>query len=148
MKLNARLARPAIFGGYDGASSLLGVVVFLLLTHPALIFPAALSGAISSAISMGGGEWLSDSDSGFGASSVMAGATFTGALLPGIPFAFGHGMLSIAFSAVLVVMVAVVVAFLRTARSRTLALAETLGLTVLIFAVTLLCGWLLPGSAG
>ena len=79
------LAGPAVFGGFDGTSSLLGVIVYLLITHPALIFPAALSGAVSSALSMGAGEWLSDSENGFAASLVMGAATLTGALLPCAP---------------------------------------------------------------
>src|ERR1035441_1101152 len=45
-----KLARPAVFGLADGLMSMLGVVLFLL-GHRSLIFPAALSGGISSALS-------------------------------------------------------------------------------------------------
>ena len=141
-----KLARPAIMGGFDGCASLLGVIVYLVATHPALIFPAALSGAAGSAISMGGGEWLSDSDSGFSASSVMAAATFLGALLPAIPFALSparwrsrvrRDLLRIGFT----------VACLRPNRGLGMAVAETFGILLAIFGVTLACGLLLPGAA-
>ena len=141
------LARPAVFGAFDGTASLLGVVVYLLVTHPALIFPAALSGAISSALSMGAGEWLSDNDSGPAAAAVTGAATFTGALLPAVPFAFSTGPAAVAECGVICVMLAVAVAAMRPVRSLPLALAETLGLMTAIFAATVLCGLFLPGGA-
>jgi len=142
------LTAPAIFGSFDGLASLLGVVVFLLFSHPALILPATLSGALSSAVSMGGGEWLSDSDSGFRASAVMAGATFLGALLPATPFGFGHGAGEIGEAAIICVLIAVVVALMRRDRSLPLALAETFGILAAVLAVTVLCGIFLPSGAG
>ncbi len=143
-----KLTRPAIFGSFDGTASLLGGGVYLLLTHPALIFPTALSGAASSAVSMGGGEWLSDSDSGLAASAVMAAATFTGALLPAMPFAFGTGLAPTIASAVICAGICVAVGLARTGRSKTLALAETFSLLVATLAVVVACGLLLPaGSA-
>lgn len=141
------IARPATFGGFDGTSSLLGVIIFLLVTHPALIFPTALSGAISSALSMGAGEWLSDSDNGFGASGVMAVATLTGALLPAVPFAFSTGPTAVAECAIICVCIGIAVAMLRAKRSLPLALTETFGLLLIIAAVTAGCAiaW---GSGG
>jgi hypothetical protein len=136
----SRLGRPAILGAFDGTASLLGVVVYLLVTHPALIFPAALSGAISSAVSMGGGEWLSDSDSGPAASAVMAAATFAGAVLPAIPFAVAGGP-------VICGCIGISVAAMRPRRMAR-ALAETFGILAVILAVVLACGLLLPGGSG
>jgi hypothetical protein len=145
--LRRDLARPATFGGFDGTSSLLGVIIFLLVTHPTLIFPTALSGAISSALSMGAGEWLSDSDNGFGASAVMAAATLCGALLPAAPFAFGTGPAAIAECAVICMCIGITVSMLRARRSLPLALAETFGLLLIIAGVTAGCAiaW---GSGG
>ena len=148
--MKGRLTRPAIFGAFDGTASLLGVVIYLLITHPALIFPTAASGAISSAISMGGGEFLSDSDNGLAASGVMALATFTGAILPAVPFApfvFGTGPLAITACAVITCGIGVVVSWMRPNRGRALALAETFGLLLAVAAVVVACGLLLPGSA-
>lgn len=142
------LLKPAIFGGFDGTASLLGVVIYLLLTHPALIFPTAASGALSSAISMGGGEFLSDSDSGLAASGVMAAATFTGAVLPAVPFAFGTGPAEITACSLIIIGIGIVVSAMRPSRGRSLALAETFGLLALVAAVVVACGLLLPGGAG
>jgi VIT1/CCC1 family predicted Fe2+/Mn2+ transporter len=141
-----RLARPAVFGAFDGAASLIGVVVYLAAAHPSLIFPAAVSGALTSAVSMGGGEFLSDSDSGWAASAVMAAATFTGALAPAVPFAFGHGAAVTAGCAVICAVVIVIVAALRLNRGRGLALAETAGLFAAAVIVALACARLLPGG--
>lgn len=142
-----RLARPAVFGGFDGCASLIGVVIYLAVTHPLLIFPAAVSGALSSAVSMGGGEFLSDSDSGLAASAVMAAATFTGALAPAVPFAFGHGPLAIAGCAALCAVIVVIVAALRPNRGLSLALAETAGLLAVTVAVAFACARFLSGGA-
>lgn len=142
-----KLARPAVFGGFDGCASLLGVIVYLVATHPSLIFPAALSGAIGSAISMGGGEWLSDSDSGFSASSVMAGATFLGALLPALPFAVASGPAAIAESAVICLLIGFTVACLRPNRGLGMALTETFGILLAVLGAVLVLGLVLPGAA-
>ncbi len=140
------LTRPAIFGGFDGTASLLGVIIYLLLNHPALIFPTAAAGAISAAISMGGGQFLSDSSRGLAASGVMAAATFTGAVLPAVPFAFGTGPLAIAASAVLIVCIGVVVSAMRPNRGRVLALTETFTLLAVVAAVVVACALTFPGS--
>jgi VIT1/CCC1 family predicted Fe2+/Mn2+ transporter len=142
------LASTAVFGGFDGTSSLLGVIVYLLVTHPALIFPAALSGAVSSALSMGAGEWLSDSENGFAASFVMGAATLTGALLPAVPFAFGSGPGPVAASAVLCAAIGCTVARLRGNRGLGLALTETFGLLTVILGVTAALAAWLPGGGG
>jgi hypothetical protein len=141
-----KLAPPAIFGGFDGCASLLGVIVYLVATHPSLIFPAAVSGAIGSAISMGGGEWLSDSENGLGASGVMAAATFTGALLPAIPFAFGSGTPAIAQSVVICCLIGFTVACLRPGRALWRALAETFGILTAVLGAVLALGLILPGG--
>src|ERR1700733_2616956 len=143
-----RLTRPAVFGAFDGAASLIGFAISPAMTHPSLIFPAAVSGALTSAVSMGGGEFLSDSDSGWAASAVMALATFTGALAPAIPFAFTRGLAAVAWCALICAAVIVVVAALRPNRGRGLALAETAGLFAAAVIVALACARLLPGSAG
>lgn len=145
--MRASLTRPAIFGLADGMMSLIGVTLYLL-GHRSLIFPAALSGGISSALSMAGGEWLSDSGNGLGASCAMGAATGTGAILPAIPYAIASGAAAVACSVVICVLIGVTVAFLRPNRGRGLALLETFGVLAAIFAVVLACGLFLPGSGG
>jgi VIT1/CCC1 family predicted Fe2+/Mn2+ transporter len=141
------LARPAILGAFDGTASYLGIIVYLASTHPALIVPTALVGAIGSGISMGGGEWLSDSESGFGASLVMAGATFCGALLPALPFALWHGPLAVAESVIVCICIGITVSMLRPKRGLGLALAETFSIMATVLGVVLLLGLVLPGGA-
>ena len=127
-----------MLGGFDGTASYLGIIVYLASTHPALIVPTALVGAIGSGISMGGGEWLSDSDNGFGASLVMAGATFLGALLPALPFALWHGPVAAAESVIICVCIGITVSLLRPKRGLGLALAETFGIMLAVLGVVLL----------
>ena len=136
-----------IFGLADGTMSLLGVILYLL-GHQALIFPAALSGGISSAMSMAAGEWLSDSENGLGTSCVMGAATGTGAVLPAIPYAVTSGAVALTCSVIICVLIGVAVALMRARRSVPLALAETFAILLAIFGVVLLCGLFLPGSAG
>lgn len=143
----SRLVPAAILGGFDGAASLIGVTVYLAATrHPLLIFAAALSGALSAAVSMGGGEFLSDSDSGLQASAVMAAATFTGALLPAVPFAFGFTPVTVTACAVTCAMIVLTVAALQPSRRLPRALAETAALLTLAVLVALACARLLPGG--
>jgi VIT1/CCC1 family predicted Fe2+/Mn2+ transporter len=130
----------------DGLMSMLGVVLYLM-GHQSLIFPAALSGGISSALSMAGGEWLSDSENGLGASCVMGGATGLGAILPALPYAFSAGPGAVAESVVICCLIGVTVAALRPRRGFGMALAETFGILLAIFGVVLACGLFLPGSA-
>jgi VIT1/CCC1 family predicted Fe2+/Mn2+ transporter len=130
----------------DGMMSLLGVVLFLL-GHQSLIFPAALSGGISSALSMAGGEWLSDSENGLGASLVMGLATGLGAILPAVPYAIMQGPAAVASSVMICACIGTVVAFLRDNRGPGLALLEVFGVLGAIFLAVLACGLILPGSA-
>jgi VIT1/CCC1 family predicted Fe2+/Mn2+ transporter len=140
------LTRPAVMGLADGLMSMLGVVLYLL-GHRDLIFPAALSGGISSALSMAGGEWLSDSDNGLGASCVMGLATGCGAIAPAVPYALTTGAPAIAASVVICCLIGAAVAFLRPHKSVPLALAETSAILGVIFLAVLLCGLFLPGGA-
>ena len=130
----------------DGLMSMLGVVLYLM-GHQSLIFPAALSGGISSALSMAGGEWLSDSENGLGASCVMGGATGLGAILPALPYAFGAGPAAVAESIVICCLIGFVVACLRPNRGLGMAVVETFGILAAIFLVVLACGVFLPGAA-
>ena len=83
----------------------------------------------------------------FAASGVMAAATFTGAVLPAVPFAFSSGPLAIAASAVLIVCIGVTVSLIRPNRGLSLALAETFILLAAVAAVVVACALTFPGSA-
>jgi VIT1/CCC1 family predicted Fe2+/Mn2+ transporter len=141
------LLRPAIFGLADGCMSLLGVVLYLLHDQR-LIFPAALMGGISAAVSMAGGEYLSDSGSGPGASLVMGLATGAGAVAPAVPFAFTTGAAALAAMVVISVATGVTVGVLRgkaSARHGTaFEVAVTLATLAGIFGVVLACALVVP----
>jgi len=96
---------------------------------------------------MGGGEWLSDSGGWIGPALVMAGATFTGALLPALPFTFGSGTAAAAASVVTCCMIGFTVACLRPGRPLWRALAETFGILAAVLGVVLALGLVLPGGA-
>lgn len=92
--------KSSIFGTFDGLTSLLGVVISLLAytrgADDSLIFTACMGLAVSSAISMGLGEYISsDKDAPLGerASSALLMGFFTGlgCILPAIPFALLQG---------------------------------------------------------
>jgi|SRR5277367_1320335 len=146
---NRDLIRPVIFGLGDGMTSLLGTV-FYLSGHPALVLPAAISSGISSAVSMTGFEWLSDSRCGFQSSAILGLATGIGCVLPAIPFAMVHGAVAIALSLTICAVIAVIIAFARpvpftSTRFRSI-LAVSAVVTVAVIAV-LICAVTLPGGA-
>lgn len=139
--------RPAIFGLADGMMSLLGVILYLL-GHQSLIFPVAISGAISNALSMAGGEFMSDSDNGLAACIVMGITTGTGAILPAIPFAFTSGPLALAVFVVTCLLIAIVVGALRirqqSEKITVKRLLPTLALLAVIFGVVIAVSLFLP----
>jgi VIT1/CCC1 family predicted Fe2+/Mn2+ transporter len=146
--LTAReFARPVIFGVGDGMVSLAGTVWYLH-GHPALVLPAAISGGITSAISMAGFDALSDSTRSVAESCALGAATGVGCMLPALPFAALHGAAAIGASAAVCAVLAVIIAMIRPNRSRTLSLVEVLGVVALAFGAVIGIGLFLPGSAG
>lgn len=141
------LLRPVIFGLADGSMSLLGVLLYLLHDQ-ALIFPAALMGGVSAAVSMAGGEWLSDSDNGLGASVVMGLATGAGAILPAVPFTVARGAPAIGLTVGVCLVIAAIVGIMRGRSSQRHALwfevAITFALLGVIFGVVLGCALIVP----
>lgn len=139
--------RPAIFGLADGMMSLLGVILYLL-GHQSLIFPVAISGAVSNALSMAGGEFMSDSDNGLAACIVMGISTGIGAIIPAIPFAFATGPLALAVFVTACLLVTIIVGSLRI-RQRgekitIRGLLPTLALLGAIFGVVIAVSLALP----
>jgi VIT1/CCC1 family predicted Fe2+/Mn2+ transporter len=130
------LFRPALFGLSDGMMSILGSVLYLL-HHPSWIVPVALLSGLANALSMGGGEFLSDNDTGFWGAFVMGIATGSGAVLPAIPFMFGHGPLAIGIMVAVCLCIGVIVGGMRKQNCMKHSLAyeitTTLALLALIF---------------
>ena len=123
--------------------SILGVV-FYASGHGGLVIPLALSGGVSAACSMAGGEWLSDSDNGLGASAAMGMATLIGSVLPAAPYAFLSGWHAPAVSVLTLIAVVVVVAHLRSCRKH--PYAETFGVLAVVLAASAACALLIPAA--
>ena len=144
--MKASLIRPVVFGLGDGMVSLLGAVWFLS-GHPGLVLGAAISGGVTSAVSMAGFDSLSDSDRSVRESCTLGAATGVGCALPAVPYAILHGVAAVAVSVVICAALAVLIALIRPNRSRALSLAEVLGVVALAFAAVIVCGLFLPGGA-
>ena len=141
------LARPVIFGLGDGMVSLLGAVWFLS-GHPTLVLGAAISGGVTSAVSMAGFDSLSDSDRSVRESCTLGLATGVGCALPAVPYAILRGGAAVGVSVTVCAALAVLIAVIRPNRSLALSLAEVLGVVALAFAAVIVCGLFLPGGAG
>jgi VIT1/CCC1 family predicted Fe2+/Mn2+ transporter len=138
------LARPVIFGIGDGMVSLLGTVWYLS-GHPALVLPAAISGGVTSAVSMAGFDALSDSARSVAESCTLGAATGLGCMLPALPYGIFHGPAAVAGSALTCTALAVIIALIRPNRGRMLSLIEVLGVVALAFGAVIACGLFLPG---
>jgi hypothetical protein len=75
----------AVFGSFDGMTSVLGVIAGLLGRPRHVIIAAAVGLAVASAVGMGAGEYLGDRDRSLRMAAVMAVATAVGTLLPVVP---------------------------------------------------------------
>lgn len=83
--LDKETLKPSIFGSFDGLTSLLGVFI-PLLSSPNVIFSTCLCLGVSSAVSMGLGEYLSI---GRVKDSLYMGVfTGLGCVVPAVPFLF------------------------------------------------------------
>ena len=146
MALSKQAMRPVVFGLGDGLVSLLGAVWFLS-GHPTLVLGAAVSGGVTSAVSMAGFDSLSDSDRSVRESCTLGLATGVGCTLPALPYGFLGGPAAVAVSVVICTALAVLIALIRPNRGRVLSLVEVLGVVALAFAAVILCGLFLPGGA-
>jgi VIT1/CCC1 family predicted Fe2+/Mn2+ transporter len=139
--------RQAIFGSFDGLTSALGVMAAAYLTSTAHVLVAAACGlAIAAAVSMAGGEFLSETSGKEGQvnrAGIMAVATFVGSFLPAIPFLFQAKPAALIVAGVLVLAAAVAIAQYRVpSQGMVRAYLQTYGILVvaagLSIGVTLL----------
>jgi VIT1/CCC1 family predicted Fe2+/Mn2+ transporter len=136
MPLRKTLVRPVIFGLADGSMSIIGVILYAA-GHHADVFPYAVAGGVSAAISMAGGEWLSDSGSGFWAALAMGVSVLGGAILPAVPYVFLKTWAAAVVSGVLLAVVALSIAQLRQHRRH--PFAETFAVLALVIAGSVTC---------
>lgn len=134
------LTRPIIFGLADGAMSIIGIILFAA-GHGASVFLFAISGGLSAALSMGGSEWLSDSENGFLASAAMGGSTLAGSILPALPYAFLDGWVAPAVSVLFLGGVAALLGRMREHRKH--PYLEAIGIMIVVLLASAGCAlWL------
>ena len=148
MKRHTALLSPAIFGSFDGATSVVGVLL-TLTGHPEQITPTSLGLAAAGGVGMAAGSWLSaDTDAGPVEAAVIGGATAVGTMLPALPYLALTGGAAILTSAVILVLLGAGITAVRARdRSPLRAAAETYGVLIAVCAAVALCA-LATGSTG
>jgi VIT1/CCC1 family predicted Fe2+/Mn2+ transporter len=134
------LLAPAVFGGFDGATSVIGILL-ALTGHTTQVLPAAVGLAVAGGVGMAAGQWLSaDAEAGPAEAVAIGGATAAGTLLPALPYVWLHGMAAIACSAAVLLLIGAVITATR-ARDRSLAraAAETYGVLLAVCAAVAAC---------
>lgn len=91
----------AIFGSFDGLTSAVGVVLGAMIAGAATktLFIAGIGLAVAAAVSMGGGEWLGDTEGSRRKAVIMGLATLVGSMVPIAPYLFASGRLALFCSA-------------------------------------------------
>lgn len=117
--LDKEILKPSIFGMFDGLTSLLGVFIPLLGYEHLLVFTTCFGLAISSAISMGLGEYLSSDKSmprrlRTKHSVYMGIFTGIGCFLPVIPFLFTGGTIALTLAITIYLLLTFAVAFMKS----------------------------------
>lgn len=142
------LLPPAVFGGFDGATSVVGVLL-TLTGHPQQILPTAVGLAVAGGVGMAAGSWLSDdANAGPLEALVIGAATAIGTLLPALPYTVLAGAAAIICSAAVLILLGAVITLVR-ARDRSVAraAAETYGVLLAVCAAVALCA-LATGATG
>lgn len=129
----ADLKRPACFGLSDGATIALGLIVSLT-GQPHALFHAAVGAGLAELVGMTAGEWLSDSENGFGVALANGSAACAACVIPAIPYLAGSGWPVMASSLVLVGAVAGVISILRPEKGA-LAVVQTFGILAVAAAL-------------
>jgi len=132
-------ASPAVFGVFDGLTSVIGVLVALGAAHPAVVMSAVLGLAAASTMSMAAGEWLSSSDRAIRPALVMGAATLVGTILPAVGFmVLGHGAALVVAGGVSLLLCAGIAWYRSRFEPPVRAWAETFGIFAVAVAVTYL----------
>jgi hypothetical protein len=139
----AEEAGEALFGTFDGLTSVIGVIVGLLASSATIVQHAGFGLAAASTGGMAAGQYLKDRSEQVSLgravrhAGVMGGATCVGTVLPLIPFLFAPVHPAAVASGFVVAAVAIAIAWFRarTAQSKVEAYIETL---VILGVVTLL----------
>lgn len=146
----AAFLSPAVFGAFDGSTSVIGVLL-TLTGHPAQVLPTAFGLAVAGGVGMAAGQWLSqDTDAGLADAIVIGAATAIGTVLPAVPYALLGGTAAIAASAVVLILLGTVITAVRAHdpdRTWARAAAETYGVLLAVCAAVAICT-LATGASG
>jgi hypothetical protein len=129
------LRRESVFGGADGLTIALGLVVSLA-GHPAAMWHAAVGAGLAEAVGMTAGRWLSDSDGGFLVALANGGAACSACLIPAVPALLASGPAALAAEVALVAGIAAVISWLRPEKG-ILAVAQTYGVLIVAAGLVL-----------
>lgn len=136
------LLSPAVFGAFDGATSVVGALL-TLTGHPAQILPTAFGLAVAGGVGMAAGQWLSaDADAGPSDAAVIGAATAVGTVLPALPYALLTGWSAIAASAAVLAAFGAVITAVRAhdpGRTWARAAAETYGVLFAVCVAVAVC---------
>lgn len=140
------LTGRVVFGGFDGATSSIGVVSGLLVVHATAvtILTTAVGLAVASMVGMGFGDWLGGATRVQAA--VMGAATFAGSLLPALPLAANRGPLGFTAAAILIAGLAVAISEARAGDGRLRAYLTTV-ITLAVASILSVGAALLVGAA-
>jgi hypothetical protein len=127
-------SRQAVFGGADGLTLALGLIVSLS-GQPHAIVRAAAGAGLAEFVGMTAGAWLSDASSGFMPALANGGAALLACVIPAMPYVLATGAAALIASLMLVAAVAGVISWLRPERG-ILAVAQTYGI---LLAAAALC---------
>lgn len=127
-------SRQAVFGGADGLTLALGLIVSLS-GQPHAIVRAAAGAGLAEFVGMTAGAWLSDASSGFMPALANGGAALLACVIPAMPYVLATGAAALITSLMLVAAVAGVISWLRPERG-ILAVAQTYGI---LLAAAALC---------
>lgn len=147
--LTSRLLRPAIFGVFDGSTSVLSIL--LAYRHlDGLIFPGALALGAVGAVGMAAGEYLSDdTDSGLAASVAIGVATGLGTVAPAVPYLLLQGLAATVSAVTVLLVIGALIAGVRAKRHHwARAIAETYGVLLAASAAAVACTFAVPSGAG
>lgn len=106
------LLAPAVFGAFDGANSIIGLLGGVPPSH---VVTAAWHVAISAGMSMGAGQWLSGRSRSARLPAVAIGsATALGTVWPALPYMVLRGWAALAAVGVALVALGAVISVVRT----------------------------------
>jgi hypothetical protein len=139
-------AKPIVFGGFDGVTSMLGLGLGMTISHQphTAIWAAAVSTGMASFSGMAGGQYESAPEDGRGAAVACGVATVAGTLAPGVPYLLWSGWVALGWATLVTAALGGLIVWLRPERGwRAIAKTGVLlaGAAVLSFAGGLLVEW-------